>query len=274
MSCLSFASLNGIIKVLLGQGVSSLDLALGQNACLCVYFFFHQRGSLEFLWQKGPRVLQILRGVCAAAGVVCFYQALGRLGVIHTMALGCVGPVITLLGGVFFLKEPMNTQRMYAILLGMVGGCVLSFSLVQTMQGTISGYTLLWSYGATIFFSANTLLSRYLTAFYTSSQLLLSLFLFTTPVLIILHLFQDSILCFRLSWMMVPFILISLLAYISMMQALRYAQVTLLLPVGSIRFLCSMALGYVFFQEPLPPYLWGGLGCLGLSLWWLKQSHR
>jgi drug/metabolite transporter (DMT)-like permease len=142
-SFLCFSAINGIVRFL-----SQTAEAIG-HAPLPAYevAFFQNLFGLVFLipwiFQNGPDslksrqpFLQMCRIGLSAVGVVLWYMALPHMQLAQAVALMFLGPLITAVGARLFLKESIGGERSLAIIVGFVGGGLISQTTF--MPGTLS----------------------------------------------------------------------------------------------------------------------------------------
>jgi len=261
-SFLCFSAINGIVRYL-----SQTAEALGQTA-LPAYevAFFQNLLGLIFLipWilQNGPEslktrypALQTCRIVLSAIGVVLWYISLTYMPLAQAVALMFLGPLITLLGAKLFLKETISKERSLAILLGFVGGGIISQTTF--MVGTLGLLTLLPILAATCF-SGATLMVRRLTQDDSPQLIVVYLLLFMAPILFIPTLFYGV---WPDTWQW-PWLLmmggLAASAHLCLSKAYASAEVSYLIPYGFTKWFASALIGFAAFAEV--PSFWTCFG--------------
>lgn len=252
-SFLCFSAINGIVRYL-----SQTAEAIGQVA-LPAYevAFFQNLFGLIFLipWiiQNGPQslktnnlTLQIARIVLSAIGVVLWYISLTYMPLAQAVALMFLGPLITAIGARLFLKEAIHKDRGLAIIIGFVGGAILTHTTY--MFGKLSLLTFVPILAATCF-SGATLMIRKL-AKNDSPQLIVTyLLLFMAPVLLIPTLIYGYM---PHGWQW-PWLLMmggfAASAHLCLSKAYASAEVSYLIPYGFTKWFASALIGFIAFAE-------------------------
>ena len=265
-SFLCFSAINGIVRFL-----SQTAESIGQTP-LPPYevAFFQNLFGLVFLvpWilQNGPSslkthhpALQACRIGLSAIGVVLWYASLTYMPLAQAVALMFLGPLITAIGARFFLKESIGKERGFAIIIGFVGGGVISHATCMT--GTLSLVALLPVLAATCF-SGATLMIRRLTKDDSPHLIVIYLLLFMVPVLFIPTLIY-GVLPETWQW---PWLLsmggLAASAHLCLSKAYASAEVTYLIPYGFTKWFASALIGLAAFGEI--PSFWTCFGAFVL----------
>jgi drug/metabolite transporter (DMT)-like permease len=261
-SFLCFSSINGIVRYL-----SQTAEAIGQTP-LPAYevAFFQNLFGLIFLipWvvQNGPAslrthspVLQICRIALSAIGVVLWYSALAYMPLAQAVTLMFLGPLITAVGARLFLGEQIGKERTLAILIGFIGGGIVSHTSFTT--GVMSVVSLLPILAATCFSGAALMIRRLAKA--DSPQLITTyLLFFMAPVLFIPTLLYGS---FPETWQW-PWLLMmggcAAGAHLCLSKAYASAEISYLIPYGFTKWFASALIGVIAFAEI--PSMWTCLG--------------
>ncbi|MGL5784291.1 MAG: DMT family transporter [Alphaproteobacteria bacterium] len=278
LSCLCFASINGIIRYLSTQEntLPSVELAFFQNLFgllfLIPWFVYHGPKT----WRTQHLTLHIWRALASGVGIVLWYLSLAFIPIAQAVSLGFMGPLFTTLGARLVLKEPLGVNRSIAILLGILGGVTISHA--RYLSGECAWFSLelifLIPIASTLAFSTSTLMSKHLTQFDSPALIVALLMLLITPCL--------SIPCFfmwvtptlaQLSWLFLLGGLASA-AHFSMNKAFVCADVTFLIPFGSTRLIASILIGFFCFYEI--PSIWtlGGTTLIMTAILFLGYQER
>lgn len=261
-SFLCFSSMNGIVRYLsqVAEAIEQIPLPAYEVA------FFQNLFGLIFLipWviQNGPASLrttfpglQLCRISLSAIGVVLWYTALAHMPIAQAVTLMFLGPLITAVGARLFLKEHIGKERSIAILIGFIGGGIVSHTSFTT--GVLCLVSLLPILAATCFSGAALMIRRL--AKEDSPQLITTyLLLFMAPVLFIPTLLYGH--CpepWQWPWllMMGGF---SASAHFCLSKAYASAEISYLIPYGFTKWFASALIGVVAFAEI--PSLWTCLG--------------
>ncbi len=257
-----FSGINGIVRYL-----SQTAEALGQIP-LPAYevAFFQSLLGLIFLapWiiQNGPSslrtrlpLLQTYRILLSVLGMVLWYVALTVIPLSQAVALMFLGPLITTLGAKLFLKEMLSSERSIAILIGFVGGAILSHTTFTTSM--LGLYAFLPILAATCF-SGATLMVRRLARDDSPQLIVVYLLLFTAPLLFVPTLLYGV---WPEAWQW-PWLLMmggcAAGAHLCLGKAFASAEVTYLIPFGFTKWFASTLIGFLVFAEI--PSLWTCMG--------------
>lgn len=256
-SFLCFSAINGIVRYLsqAAEAIGQIPLPAYEIA------FFQNLFGLVFLipWilQNGPEslktrhpLLQASRIVLSAIGVVLWYTSLAYMQIAQAVALMFLGPLITTVGARLFLKESIGKERSLAILIGFVGGSLISQTTF--MAGTLSLVALLPILAATCF-SGATLVIRSLTKEDSPQLITTYLLVFMAPALFIPTLLYGAM---PEAWQW-PWLLmmggLAASAHLCLSKAYASAEVSYLIPYGFTKWFASALIGFVAFAE-LPSF--------------------
>lgn len=257
-SLLCFSAINGIVRYLsqaaevLGQTpLPAYEVAFFQNLLGLIFL-------IPWVLQNGPEslkthnpTLQICRIILSAIGVILWYISLSYLPLAQAVALMFLGPLITVLGAKLFLKESISKERSLAILVGFIGGGIVSHTTF--LPGTLSFFAFLPILAATCF-SGATLMVRRL-AIKDSPQLIVTyLLVFMVPVLFIptfLYGFWPE--AWQWPWLLMMGGLAAS-AHLCLSKAYASAEVSYLAPYGFTKWFASAIIGFAAFTEI--PSIW------------------
>lgn len=127
-----------------------------------------------FIWRAGgPRILTevrpgplLLRGGLTFGAWVCYFHAIAVIPLADASALVFISPIAATLLAVVVLRERVGVHRWAAIVLGFVGVLVI----VRPGEGTLQPAAFL-ALGSALFYAANAVLTRSLTAEFKSAAL-------------------------------------------------------------------------------------------------------
>jgi drug/metabolite transporter (DMT)-like permease len=261
-SFLCFSAINGIVRYL-----SQTAEAIGQTPLPAFEIaFFQNLLGLIFLvpWiiQNGPKslkthnpALQVCRIILSAIGVVLWYISLSYLPLAQAVALMFLGPLITVMGAKMFLKETISRERSLAILIGFVGGGIVSHTTF--LPGTLSLFALLPILAATCF-SGATLMVRRLAAKDSPQLIVTYLLVLMAPILLIptaLYGFWPE--AWQWPWLLMMGGLAAS-AHLCLSKAYASAEVSYLVPYGFTKWFASSIIGFAAFAEV--PSFWTCIG--------------
>jgi drug/metabolite transporter (DMT)-like permease len=261
-SLLCFSAINGIVRYLsqTAEAIGQIPLPAYEVA------FFQNILGLVFLipWvlQNGPEslkthspILQICRIILSAIGVILWYISLSYLPLAQAVALMFLGPLITVLGAKLFLKETISRERSLAILVGFVGGGIVSHTTF--LPGALGLFAFLPILAATCF-SGATLMVRRLAAKDSPQLIVTYLLVFMAPVLFIptiLYGFWPEV--WQWPWLLMMGGLAAS-AHLCLGKAYASAEVSYLAPYGFTKWFASTTIGFVAFAEV--PSTWTCVG--------------
>ncbi|MBL8676040.1 MAG: DMT family transporter [Alphaproteobacteria bacterium] len=261
-SFLCFAAINGIVRYL-----SQTAEATGQFSLPAYEIaFFQNLFGLVFLvpWilQNGPGslktrypLLQTFRIALSAIGVVLMYTALAQMQLAQAVGLMFLGPLITALGARLFLKENIGKERAVAIVIGFIGGAIISKTTFSSGMWSLLAFLPVL---AATCFSGATLMIRRLTVGDSPQLIATYLLLFMVPLLFIPTLMYGHM---PASWQW-PWLLImgglAAGAHLCLNKAYSSAEVSYLIPYGFTKWFASAIIGFAAFGEI--PSSWTCLG--------------
>jgi drug/metabolite transporter (DMT)-like permease len=271
LACFFFAANNGVVKLLsqasaAGPALSSYQIAFLQN-------FIGFIIMLPFILPKGKQKLKIVypslhfyRVLTAVAGIVLWYMALSHMQMAEAVALSFTGPIFTVIGAHFYLRERIGFYRSIGIILGILGAFVITRpdrALWGGGESSLSWIVLL-PLGSAIGLAAAKLFGRELGAKGESAEnLTFYLLLFMAPLSLIPAL-AVWIMPAPEQWYWVILLgALSASAHYSTSHAYKAAEVTFLAPFGFARLMFTAAIGFVAFAEiPNSLSLWIGTGVI------------
>lgn len=261
-SFLCFSAMNGIVRYLsqaaeaMGQTpLPAYEVAFFQNLFGLIFLvpWVLQNGSASL--RTNSPALQICRIALSAIGVVLWYTALSSMHLAQAVTLMFLGPLITAVGARLFLKEQIGKERTIAIIIGFLGGGIVSQTSFAT--GALSLISLLPILAATCFSGATLMIRRL--AKDDSPQLITTyLLLFMAPALFIPTLLYGN---FPEPWQW-PWLLmmggVAASAHFCLNKAYASAEISYLIPYGFTKWFASALIGVVAFAEI--PSVWTCLG--------------
>ncbi|HEV2523807.1 MAG TPA: DMT family transporter, partial [Gammaproteobacteria bacterium] len=127
-----FVGINAIVRYLSGgvdTGIETLPVPVMQ-------FFQNVFGTLFLLpWILKARAgsfkiryvgLHLTRIIAAVLGVYLWYLSLKAMPMAESVALSFTGPIVSIIAASIWLKEKISSQRLFAILLSLMGAFIIS----------------------------------------------------------------------------------------------------------------------------------------------------
>lgn len=274
-ACFCFAVINCIVRYL--SGGSPLEcknplpvtmIVFFQNivALLVILPMILKKKSAPFLAKY--KTLHIIRVLSSVLGVVTMYISFKYLPVPEVIALGFLGPLITILSSSIILKEKMNITRILAITFSILGSTlILRPDKILLKYEYYNLITVLPLFSTALFVIAK-LLTRYLAYKKESPETLVCyLLILMVPVSFIIAVFDwETPALSHYPWL---FLLgsIAMLAHYSFSNAYALSEVSFLMPFGFTKFLSSVLIGYYIFSEiPRSVDIWIGLIFIFISM--------
>ncbi|MGY3436548.1 MULTISPECIES: DMT family transporter [unclassified Marinovum] len=124
----------------------------GQTLVVLLIVLPRLKSTLQTRYPK----LQFLRSICLFSATFCFFNGLSRIGLAENTAIMDLNPVLITLGGAIFLGEAIGLRRALGI------GAALIGALIIIRPGTeVFSPAAIYPLGAAVFFSAYTLITRF-----------------------------------------------------------------------------------------------------------------
>ena len=273
LACFFFAANNGVVKLLsqasaAGPALSSYQIAFLQN-------FIGFIIMLPFILPRGKQKLKIVypslhfyRVLTAVAGIVLWYMALSHMQMAEAVALSFTGPIFTVIGARFYLRERIGFYRSIGIILGILGAFIITRPDRALWGGESSlSWIVLLPLGSAVGLAAAKLLGRELGTKGESAQnLTFYLLLFMAPVSLIPALALWIMPASEQWYWVILLGALSASAHYSTSHAYKVAEVTFLAPFGFARLMFTAAIGFVAFAEipnSLSLWIWTGVIIIG-----------
>lgn len=272
LSCACFAGINVIVRYL-----TKICPAGVLESEFVIIFFQNLFGTLFVIaaWLPGrlntiqkfsiPTVryplFHSVRIIAAILGIMLWYKSLKYIPITEALALNFTGPILTATGAWFILKEKLNSQRLLAVALSIIGAFIIARpDLALSTQSTL-GWTILLPIGSAILISSSKLITRKLGTLGENPQRLTSyLLIFMTPLSLLLAIPEWKMPSLHHWPWLICLGLLARLAHLSFAKAYALAEVTFLTPFGFLKFFLSALLSYAVFNEfPTTPGVWLGI---------------
>ncbi|MEM9967592.1 MAG: DMT family transporter [Pseudomonadota bacterium] len=197
-----------------------------------------------------------LRASTLAAGISCIQVALQTTDIATVFSAFFVGPLISYVLAMVFLKERVTTARSAMIVIGFVG------VLVVIRPGTIANVGVLWAATAGVCYGVFLTMSRWLSdqgtpMALTISQLVISAFLLLPWGLWHLPEFTPTV-----AALAATSAVCSMLGNLLLLYAYRLAPATQLAPLVYFQLIAAVALGWLIFGTLPDTLTWLGLGLI------------
>lgn len=266
ISCLCFASINGLLKLL-------VNIPPFQIACLTYiiasfsFFPFVSRCSWQFFYSP----FFWFYGISAALATTLWIASLQHFSLFQMVATGFMNPFIQLLGAYFFLHEPLGRARIGATVLAFIGGMCLNSRFFKE-EFFLPDFFSLTPLHATVLFALLAIMGKSFLKKLPPDVLSFSL-LFIVGFSLLATFPWWHPLSFYQILIIGAISLLTAVAQVSTHYALSKKDLSWLTPLGIIRFLATCFVGWYFFQEM--PTLWMIIGVIliAISLFWLSYDQ-
>jgi len=275
-SCCCFAGVNCIVRYLSGGSLLPMDspplsvpmLVFWQNALaalmLVPYIVLKGTSSLKTVKIRD----HFIRLLFALIGVSFWFLTLKYMPLAEAVALCFVSPAISILFACLFLREKILPSQVCLTVLAFLGVALITRPDICLADGLNRGWVVIYPIISAAAFVVSKVMTRKLAAEGESSNLLtLYLILFLVPISLPSALIAGWQLP-RLEHLPLLLVLagITIAAYYSFNKAYTYSNISRLLPVGGVKFVMSVALGFVVFNEiPTKFITWLGIALVCAS---------
>lgn len=193
------------------------------------------------------------RASLLAVGLSCIQVALSREPIADVFAAFFIGPIVSYVLAMIFLREPVRWQGAVLIVLGFVG------VLIVVQPGSDAGSGLFWAVAAGTCYGAFLTASRWLSHVgtplgLTFTQLFIAAFLLTP-----LGASNIPVLTTEVIGLTTLSALFSMLGNLILLYAYKIAPATRLAPLVYFQLLAAVILGWVFFDTLPATLTWVGL---------------
>ena len=243
-----------------------------------VAFFRHLFGTiilLPLLLRPGANPfrtqrfsLHCLRAVLNIVAILAYFTAVSLIPLAQVTALGFTSPLFASLFAVMVLGEVLRRSRVIGLLLGLAGAVIIlrpGFQEISPGAMLALGSALFWAGAMTCIKSLSRTESSVAVVFYAAILQMpiafaLTLFVWVTPTLTQLGL-------------MVIIAIIGTLAQLSITQAFREADSTVVLPMDFTKLIWASLLGYLLFSELPDIWAWVGGAVVFSGVLWVGYSE-
>jgi drug/metabolite transporter (DMT)-like permease len=193
------------------------------------------------------------RACLLAFGLSCIQVALSREPIADVFAAFFIGPLISYVLAMIFLKEPIRWQGAALVILGFIG------VLIVVQPGSDAGSGLIWAVAAGTCYGAFLTASRWLSHLGTPLGLTFTQLFIAALVLTPFGATNIPAITGEVVWLTTLSALFSMLGNFIMLYAYKLAPATRLAPLVYFQLLAAVILGWIFF-DTLPAMLtWIGL---------------
>lgn len=260
---LVFAAMHTAIRYTT-QHLSGMEVAFFRNlfGLFVIAPLLMRYGPALFHTQKLG--LHLMRAVINAISMVCFFVGLSMTPIARATALAFTAPLFTALFSALFLGEVFRWRRWTAIFVGFFGALVILRPGVQEMDIgglLIIASSLLWSVAMIdIKVLGRTESSRTITAYVT---------VLLTPLTVVPAIWVWQMPSTDL-WVWLVFIgVIGTIGQIVITEAIKLADMTVLMPFDFLKLVWAAFLGMIFFAEVPDALTWVGAAIVFASSFYI-----
>jgi drug/metabolite transporter (DMT)-like permease len=212
--------------------------------------------------------MHCMRAVLNIVAILAYFTAVSLIPLTQVTALGFTSPLFASLFAVLILGEVMRRSRITGLLLGLAGAVIIlrpGFQEISIGAMLALGSALFWAGAMTCIKSLSRTDPSVAVVFYAAFLQLpiafvLTLFVWRTPTLAQLGL-------------MVIIAIIGTLAQLSITQAFRQADSTVVLPMDFTKLIWASILGYFLFAELPDIWAWIGGAVVFSGVLWVGYSE-
>ena len=222
---------------------------------------------------KNDLIIFSIRGFVHSIGVMLWFFSMTQITIAEVISMSYLTPILLSIMAIIFLGEELSWNRIITLLCGIIGCLVI---LRPGFRELVIGH---WSIlGTVCAFSVSYLLTKQLTNRYSAEVIIVMLSLTCTTFL-----FPTALLAWKpptlenIFWLfLVAFF--ATFAHYSMTRAFNAAPITVTQPFNFLQLIGAVAIGALFFSEPLDVwvFLGGGIivGAISLLAWREFMSKR
>jgi drug/metabolite transporter (DMT)-like permease len=212
--------------------------------------------------------MHCLRAVLNTAAILAYFTAIGLIPLTQVTALGFTSPLFASLFAVMILGEALRRARVVGLLLGLAGALIILRPGIQEVSGGAAlalGSAFFWAAAMTTIKSLARTDSSVAIAFYAAFLQL--------PIAFVLTLFVWQMPTLAQLGATFVIAIIGTLAQLSISQAFREADATVVLPMDFTKLIWASILGYLVFSELPDIWSWVGGAVVFSGVLWVGYSE-
>jgi drug/metabolite transporter (DMT)-like permease len=194
-----------------------------------------------------------LRASLLAVGLSCIQVALSREPIADVFAAFFIGPLVSYVLAIIFLREPIRWQGAALVALGFVG------VLIVVQPGSDVGSGLFWAVAAGTCYGAFLTASRWLSHVGTPMGLAFTQLFIAALVLTPFGASNIPTITGQVAWLTLLSALFSMLGNLILLYAYKLAPATRLAPLVYFQLIAAVIFGFVFFNTLPTLFTWIGL---------------
>lgn len=213
--------------------------------------------------------LHVLRSVLNVFAMLAFFYALTLEPLAKVVSLSLTAPLFATIGAVLFLGEKMTLHRWIALIMGFLGALIILRPGVQAVSlgaFLILASNAVWAVALVVIkvlsrTDSSVTIALYATLLQWPVALIVAVFFWTTP---------DAV---QLIWL-VAIGIGGTIAQISLGEAFRHADATLVLPIDFTKLFWASLIGYVFFDQIPEIWIWTGAVVVFFAVFYNAYMER
>ncbi len=211
-----------------------------------------------------------LRALFNIVAIIAYFSALGLVPLAQVTALGFTSPLFASVFAILVLREAIRAPRVVGLALGLAGALIIlrpGLEEISTGSMFALGSALSWAAAMTCIKALSRTESSVAIAFYAAFLQL--------PIAFVLTLFVWQWPTAGQLGLLLVISVIGTLAQLSISQAFREADATVILPMDFTKLIWASLLGYMLFGEVPDPWAWiGGIVVFAGVLWVAFSESR
>ena len=213
--------------------------------------------------------LHVLRSVLNVIAMLAFFYGLTLEPLAKVVSLSFTAPLFATVGAVLLLGEKMNRHRWVALLIGLAGALIILRPGIQEVSlgaMLVLMSNAVWSLALVVIkilsrTESSVTIALYATLLQTPVALAFALFFWTTPNVE------------QLLWLTLVGIF-GTIAQISLGEAFRYADATLVMPIDFMKLFWASLIGYLAFDQVPEIWIWPGAFVVFLAVFYNAYMER
>ncbi len=269
-----------MFAAMLSMTMSAIAKELVQELPVFEVVFFRQFfGTIilaSLFFRKGANPLRThrigmhgLRALFNIVAIIAYFTSLGLVPLAQVSALGFTSPLFASVFAVLILGEAVRTPRVVGLILGLVGAIII---LRPGFEDVSAGS--LYAIGSAASWAAAMTCIKALSRTDTSVTITFYAALLQLPIALVLALFVWQWPTLEQLGLLLIISVIGTLAQISLSQAFREADSTVILPMDFTKLIWASLLGYLVFSEIPDLWAWVGGVVVFSGVLWVAYSEK
>jgi drug/metabolite transporter (DMT)-like permease len=249
-----FVAVIAIVK-LLGSGLPAAESAFLRYLLGLVFLVPMIRPLMRARLTRQDYQFFILRGITHSLGVTFWFFAMTQIPIAEVTAMGYLAPIVVTIGAAFFLGEKLATRRILAVVMALIGAMVI---LRPGFRAVSPGHLAMLANA--FLFGTSYLVTKHLTGrtepLVIVGMLSITVTIGLAPMAAVVWVTPTAV---QMGWIFLV-AAFATAGHYTMTLALQAAPITVTQPVTFLQLVWSVALGAIYFSEPVDGWVvLGGL---------------